>query len=73
MAPENGDINCSLGDDGVANIRDTCSFTCDDGFSLRGSPMRECQFRRGEGTSWSGNEARCVPGMCRMHAYLTTN
>ncbi|XP_065894428.1 protein mesh-like isoform X2 [Dysidea avara] len=61
VAPDNGDIDCSLGDDGAANIRDTCTFTCDDKFKLHGSAMRECQFQHGKGTSWSGNEARCEP------------
>ncbi|XP_065905187.1 sushi, von Willebrand factor type A, EGF and pentraxin domain-containing protein 1-like [Dysidea avara] len=61
-APDNGDIDCSLGGDGAANPGDTCTFTCDNGFTLRGSAMRECQFQRSKGTSWSGNEASCEPG-----------
>jgi len=73
VAPENGDIDCSLGDDGVANPRDTCTFTCDDGFELRGDAMRECQVQRGEGTSWSGREASCVPGMYRIPYKLRNN
>ena len=63
--PDNGDIDCSLGDDGEANVKDSCSFTCDDGFKLNGSALRECQSKHGEGTSWSGREARCEAGMCR--------
>ena len=65
-APDNGDIDCSLGSDGAANPGDTCTFICDEGFRLHGSVMRICQVRHGEGTSWSGNETRCESGMHRM-------
>ena len=72
-APDNGDIDCSLGGDGAANPGDTCTFTCDNGFTLRGSAMRECQFQRSKGTSWSGNEASCEPGMHRMSCEASSN
>ena len=61
-APDNGDIDCSLGNDGLPTNRDTCSFTCDDGFMLNGSETRTCRIRRGRAT-WSGDEATCVPSM----------
>jgi len=71
VAPENGNIDCLLGDDGNANIGDTCSFTCNAGFGLHGSTMRECQPQHGEGTSWSGSEASCEVGMHRMFYEVT--
>ena len=58
-APDNGDIDCSLGDDGEANPGDTCTFTCDDGHELSGRGRRTC---RDDGT-WSGLAATCaIPG-----------
>ena len=57
-APDNGNINCSLGRDGVSNIGDTCSFTCDNGFRLIGNQSRTCVMRRNSGR-WSGKPAKC--------------
>ena len=48
--PNNGVINCSLGDDGVPSYEDTCSFTCNTGYELTGSDTRTCQ----SDGSWSG-------------------
>ena len=48
--PNNGIINCSLGDDNITSYEDTCSFTCDTGYELTGSDTRTCQSDR----SWSG-------------------
>ena len=62
MAPENGMIDCSLGDDGVPTDGDTCTVTCNDGFVLRGDATRTCRINR-RGRNWSGNEARCEEGM----------
>ena len=64
MAPENGMINCSLGDDGVPTNGDTCTFTCDVGFMLQGGTIRQCRTKR-RMRNWNGDEARCVqvPGM----------
>ena len=59
-APRNGDIDCSLGDDGEANPGDSCTYTCDNGFGLQdGSTTRTCQ---NDGT-WSGTEPRCRRGI----------
>ena len=71
MAPENGMIDCSLGDDGDATNGDTCTFTCDNGFTLRGSVMRECRINRRR-MDWNGDEARCVPGMDETLVNTTT-
>ena len=53
--PNNGMINCSLGDDGVPSYEDTCSFTCSTGYELT---SRTCQSN---GT-WSGNDNECRRG-----------
>jgi len=62
MAPENGMIDCSLGDDGIPSVGDTCTVTCNDGFVLDGDATRTCQMNRRR-TRWSGTEASCVSGM----------
>jgi len=54
--PENGTMMCSLGDDGVAFNKDTCSYTCNTGYELFGSDTRTCQ-RDG---SWSGIATLCI-------------
>ena len=55
-APINGMINCSLGDDGVPNPGESCSFICDTGYQLKVSDMRTC----GNDGNWSGKNATCV-------------
>ena len=57
-APTNGEIDCSLGDDGMATDGDSCTFTCDDGFELQGDHTRECWVWWGR-TGWTGHEAVC--------------
>ena len=57
--PNNGMINCSLGDDGVLSYEDTCSFTCNTGYELTGSDTRTCQ----SDGSWSGTDDVCRRGM----------
>ena len=56
--PNNGIINCSLGDDNITSYEDTCSFTCDTGYELTGSDIRTCQ----SDGSWSGSDAICQRG-----------
>jgi len=56
--PNNGEITCLLGDDGVPSYEDTCSFTCNTGFELSGNDIWNCQV---DG-SWSGSEIMCVRG-----------
>ena len=53
--PSNGTVSCSLGDDGVPTVGDTCNFTCDTGYELTGSDTRTCQSNR----SWSGGDVVC--------------
>ena len=59
IAPDNGDIDCSLGDNGEANPGDTCTFTCDDNYELGFSSSRTC---RDDGT-WSGDATTCSRGI----------
>ena len=56
--PNNGTINCSLGDDGVPSYEDTCNFTCNTGYELTGSDTRTCQ----SDGSWSGSDVVCRRG-----------
>ena len=56
--PNNGMINCSLGDDGVPSYEDTCSFTCNIGYELTSSDIRTCQ----SDGSWSGSDDVCRRG-----------
>ena len=56
--PNNGMINCSLGDDGVPSYEDTCNFTCEIGYELSGSESRTCQING----IWSGSIAMCTRG-----------
>ena len=56
--PDNGVINCSLGDDGVPSYEDTCSITCNTGYELTGSDTRTCQ----SDGSWSGSDVACRRG-----------
>ncbi|XP_065896438.1 P-selectin-like [Dysidea avara] len=58
--PTNGAISCSLGDDGVTSFEDTCTFTCDSGYEVRGSSMRSCQSDGG----WSGMTTTCARVSC---------
>ena len=56
--PDNGIIDCSLGDDGIPSYEDTCSFTCNTGYELTGSDTRTCQSVG----SWSGSDDVCRRG-----------
>ena len=58
IQPTNGTISCSLGDDGVTSFQDTCTFTCNSGYEVRGSNVRTCE----SDGSWSGSEATCERG-----------
>ena len=67
--PNNGMINCSLGDDGVPSYEDTCNFTCNTGYELTGNDTRTCQSDR----SWSGTDAMCRRGNNVMSvSYIAT-
>ena len=68
-APDNGDIDCTLGDDGVPTVGDRCTFTCDEGFERRGSRRRVCQIRDGRAV-WSGRRTTCVRGTVLPNIYL---
>ena len=54
----NGELFCSLRDDGAPSYQDTCSFTCNTGYELTGSDTRTCQ----SDGSWSDSDAECRRG-----------
>ena len=56
--PENGMMNCSLGDDRVLSYEDICNFTCNDGYKLNGNETTFCQSNG----SWTANEPCCNNG-----------
>ena len=56
--PNNGMINCLLGDDGVPSYEDTCSSTCNTGYELTDTDIRTCQ----SDGNWSGSDAICQRG-----------
>ena len=67
--PENGMINCELGDDDVTSYEDTCSVTCNTGYELTGSETRICQSNG----SWNEiDQAFCSTGMVYMYTYQDT-
>lgn len=53
----NGTIKCLNGST-IGMYEDTCTFSCDDGFQLRGSHLEECL----DTGKWSGANATCVLG-----------
>ena len=56
-APDNGDIVCFLGGDGIPTPGRTCTFTCDDGFDLNGTAAtRICQ----SDGRWHGTDVTCT-------------
>ena len=58
-APNNGMISCSLGGDGVPNLGEICTYTCNDGYMLTSSSgTRTCQSDE----NWSGSVAVCSRG-----------
>ena len=57
--PDNGMINCSLGNDRIPSYEDTCSFTCNTGYEQTGSDTRTCQSNG----NWSGSDDVCERGM----------
>jgi len=57
-APENGFLDCSFVIEGIPGEGDTCIYLCDDGFTIQGDSVRECQSNG----SWSGSEPTCNRG-----------
>ena len=58
--PTNGMITCSLGVDGAATDRDTCTAMCNPGYEIQsGDVTRTCS---GSDMMWSGTEIVCEQG-----------
>ena len=62
--PDNGRIVCSRSGLGIG---DFCIVTCDDGFELVGSTVRECLANQ----TWSGTEATCVESPPGVYVFMT--
>ena len=62
---DNGDVKCSLGDDGVPSFEDTCTATCNSGYTLTGNDTRACQ----SDGSWNGIVVECKRG---KNCYIVT-
>ena len=54
-APSNGTIQCD-----TQAVGGTCTFNCDEGFTLRGSEIRTCT----PSLQWTGRPTVCDPPMC---------
>jgi len=59
-APENGQISCN-----GSMFEDVCTFTCDEGYELSGTPIRTCQSDQ----TWSGSTVTCSKGMILLHGH----
>ena len=66
-APDDGTIDCSLGDDGFATEGGSCSFACGGTFVLRGSSSRACQ----NDVTWDGTEVDCLSELYMWHKHNT--
>jgi len=64
-APDNGMIDCSLGEDGIPTVGDRCTFTCNEGYERRGSRRRTCRIMNNRPV-WSGRRTTCVRGMMKI-------
>ena len=54
-APQNGTISCDM-----QTVGGTCNYTCDKGFTLKGSDKRTCRHS----LQWDGQPTVCDPPMC---------
>ena len=55
---DNGNVACSLGDDGVYSYEDTCDVLCNLGYTMTGSDTKRCLSNG----SWSGMDTVCERG-----------
>lgn len=55
---DNGSVTCSLRDDGIYSYEDTCTVTCNSGYTLTGSGTKTCLSNG----SWSGMDVVCGRG-----------
>ena len=57
--PDNGNLNCSLGNDGKPNPGDTCTFTCNNGYELSDGDGWTCT----DTGMWSSSQPTCELGV----------
>ena len=50
--PESGMVQYSFEIDGISSEGNACVYKCNDGFTIQGGSVKECQSDR----SWSGSE-----------------
>jgi len=65
--PSNGNISCNF--TGVPHYEDQCSFSCDPGYELTGSSIRQCLSNE----SWSGANVTCDILYCNNLTDLVDN
>ena len=63
---DNGNVTCSLGVDAVYSYEDTCTVTCNSGYTLTGSDTKMCLSNG----SWSSMDTVCGRGKSHCHARL---
>ena len=63
---DNGNVTCSVGDDGISSYEDTCTVTCNSGYTLTGSDTKMCLSNG----SWSSMDTVCERGKSHCHARL---
>jgi len=72
-APDNGVVDCSLGEDGLATKGDMCTIKCENGFELKhGSQTRKC-WVWWAGTMWTGRQPYCTKGLNNTHCAIHTS
>ena len=72
IAPPSGRMSCSNRN----RFGSKCSFTCRNGYSIRGSVQRQCEAEEGEPPAyWTGNETHCQgkPEIYLLREYQSIN
>ena len=65
--PTNGKVSCSLREDKVPTDGDTCNYTCNTDYVLRGDVMRTC----GSDGRWTGSKPKCIGNVIKILYYLS--
>ncbi|XP_065891575.1 E-selectin-like [Dysidea avara] len=62
LSLDHGIVDCQYGDNGGPNAGDICTLTCDDGYLINGSDIRECR----NDATWSYFDAECYESGCTV-------